>query len=274
MNSEFIRHIRALSNDEIRNTRRVLCSEDAIRCKHLPGLRSLLTPGEETIFIFPQDQLVRGKRGYAKARILSSLEGAKVIASPSDEIAALLNGKYGEVVVMGSITLGTQSEVVNGSFPALRVDISTTTNSDTDKHFIRLIHDLSAESSCWWRAVACIFVKDRLPIIDASSQNHWCTNCQDLDVSPDEVRDGLNEVLDFCNGTHSERIAVAKAAKTGVSLEESDLYVSTSPCEECAKVLVETGVKRVVFDGEYYDREGVRLLVSKGVVVEKVEKQF
>lgn len=71
---------------------------------------------------------------------------------------------------------------------------------------------------------------------------------------------------------HAEMNAIIKAAKTGNSVEGSTLYVTLSPCIECSKYILQSGIKRVVYLEEYRDMSGVELL-NQFIKVEKHDKQ-
>ena len=68
---------------------------------------------------------------------------------------------------------------------------------------------------------------------------------------------------------HAELNCVLKAAREGVSVKGSTMYVTHSPCESCASMLISAGVRRVVFKDEYRSLQGVELLLQAGVVVDK-----
>ena len=69
--------------------------------------------------------------------------------------------------------------------------------------------------------------------------------------------------------THAEQGAIAFAAKKGVSLEGSTLYVSLSPCLPCAKLIINAGIKRVIYLEQYRKTDGVELLKKAGISVEE-----
>lgn len=79
------------------------------------------------------------------------------------------------------------------------------------------------------------------------------------------------------HSAHAEENAIAFAAKHGISLQGSTLYVTVSPCYKCARLIVQAGIREVVFDGWYttsnglgYDTRGVVLLQTSGVLVREV----
>lgn len=68
---------------------------------------------------------------------------------------------------------------------------------------------------------------------------------------------------------HAELNAVLKAAREGISILNSTLYVTLSPCLMCSAMLIQAGVKRVVYKDEYRDLSGIDYLRSSGIQVEK-----
>lgn len=69
---------------------------------------------------------------------------------------------------------------------------------------------------------------------------------------------------------HAELNCILKAAKEGVSVVDSVVYITLSPCVTCAAMMVQSGVKRVVFDQQYRDDAGIILLKTAGVAVEQL----
>lgn len=70
---------------------------------------------------------------------------------------------------------------------------------------------------------------------------------------------------------HAEANAILKCAKYGDSCEGSTVYQTHSPCKDCSKLILQSGIKRVVFINEYKDTEGIDFLVSNGVIVDKID---
>ena len=70
---------------------------------------------------------------------------------------------------------------------------------------------------------------------------------------------------------HAEANAITKVAKSGNSSENATLYVTASPCLECSKLIIQSGIKRVVYKDEYRLTDGVDLLRRAGIEVEKID---
>jgi dCMP deaminase len=91
----------------------------------------------------------------------------------------------------------------------------------------------------------------------------WSNICED--VHEDGTLKTKSEVL------HAETNAIAKLAKSTESGDGADLFVTHSPCIECAKLIYQSGIKSVYYNVEYRDDSGVKFLVQSGVTVEKLQ---
>jgi dCMP deaminase len=76
---------------------------------------------------------------------------------------------------------------------------------------------------------------------------------------------------ELCRGLHAEQNAILQAAAFGVSLKDSELYCTHQPCVTCAKMLINAGIKRVVFLGSYPDELSLELLEEGKVALERIE---
>ena len=70
---------------------------------------------------------------------------------------------------------------------------------------------------------------------------------------------------------HAELNCILKAAKEGVSVVNSVVYVTLSPCVQCSAMMIQSGVRRVVFGEQYRDNSGILLLKTAGVAVEQLK---
>ncbi len=70
---------------------------------------------------------------------------------------------------------------------------------------------------------------------------------------------------------HAEANAITKVAKSNNSSEEATLYITSSPCMECAKLIIQSGIKRVVYSDNYRTEEGVELLKRAGIEIVYLE---
>lgn len=99
----------------------------------------------------------------------------------------------------------------------------------------------------------------------------WDNKCEDEIKYPDSESVTLKtkpEVL------HAETNAIAKLAKSTESGEGADLFVTHSPCLECAKLIYQSGIKNVYFRENYRDDSGINFLKQSGVLVEKLHMHY
>lgn len=67
---------------------------------------------------------------------------------------------------------------------------------------------------------------------------------------------------------HAELNCLIKAAKEGVSVQDATVYVTMSPCRHCAALMIQSGIKRVVYSNQYRDATGIEYLLDNGIEVE------
>lgn len=169
--------------------------------------------------------------------------------------------------------------------------------SNWDDYFMRLCDTIASDSKCLSRKVGVVIVRDRKYIVATgyngppSSYPHCGRQGepQYIICFPDDVPTAKRliestrkcprkaagyksgEGLWLCPATHGEQNAVAIAAKYGISIKDCTLYLNTvPPCRECAKVIINAGIKEVVAHPGVYPEigvAGIELLATCGVTV-------
>lgn len=127
-----------------------------------------------------------------------------------------------------------------------------------DKRYLRMARIWSENSYCRRRKVGAILVKDKMIISDGF--NGTPSGFPNICESEDDVT--------FPYVLHAEANAITKVARSNNSSEGSTLYVSTSPCMECSKLIIQAGIVRVVFSDLYRITDGIDLLKKAGIEVE------
>ena len=115
-------------------------------------------------------------------------------------------------------------------------------------------------SYCKRKQVGALIVKDRMIISDGYNG----TPSGFENVCEDEIGATKPYVL------HAEANAITKVAKSGNSSEGSTLYVTASPCLECSKLIIQAGIKRVVYHEDYRITDGIDLLRRAGIEVQQL----
>ncbi len=124
-----------------------------------------------------------------------------------------------------------------------------------DRRYLRMARIWSENSYCERRQVGALMVKDRMIISDGFNG----TPAGFENVCEDESGVTKPYVL------HAEANAITKVARSNNSSQGSTLYVTASPCLECAKLIIQSGIKRVVFADLYRMTDGIDLLRRAGI---------
>jgi dCMP deaminase len=132
---------------------------------------------------------------------------------------------------------------------------------DFDIQYLRMARIWARNSYCKRRQVGALMVKDRMIISDGYNG----TPMGFENICEDENGDTKPYVL------HAEANAITKVAKSNQSSEGSTLYITASPCMECAKLIIQAGVSRVVYSENYRNSEGIELLKRANVITEYLE---
>ena len=127
-----------------------------------------------------------------------------------------------------------------------------------DQRYMRMARIWAENSYCERRKVGALLVKNKMIISDGynGTPSGFENNCED------ENNMSKPYVL------HAEANAITKVARSHNSSEGATLYVTASPCMECAKLIIQSGIKRVVYGEEYRIMDGVELLERAGIEVE------
>jgi dCMP deaminase len=131
-----------------------------------------------------------------------------------------------------------------------------------DQRYLKMANIWAQNSYCKRRQVGAILVKDKMIISDGynGTPSGFENVCEDED----------NKTKPYV--LHAEANAITKVAKSNNSSDGATLYVTSSPCLECAKLIIQAGIKRVVFTDNYRLEDGINLLKRASVEVVQVEE--
>lgn len=130
-----------------------------------------------------------------------------------------------------------------------------------DKRYLRMARIWSENSYCKRRQVGALIVKDKSIISDGynGTPSGFENLCED---DNDKTKPYV---------LHAEANAITKVAKSSNSSDGATLYVTASPCIECAKLIIQAGIIRVVYSELYRCCDGIELLEKAGIKVDLVE---
>ena len=130
-----------------------------------------------------------------------------------------------------------------------------------DERYLRMARIWAENSYCQRRQVGALVVKDKMIISDGYNG----TPSGFENVCEDEAGVTKPYVL------HAEANAITKLARSNNNSDGSTIYITASPCIECAKLIIQDGIKRVVYGEQYRLTDGIDLLRRAGIEVEYLE---
>ena len=123
-----------------------------------------------------------------------------------------------------------------------------------DEYFMEMAHLVAKRSTCLRRNVGAILVKDKHILSTGyNGAPKGLKHCSEVGCLRKELGIPSGERHEICRGLHAEQNAIIQAAVFGISIKNSVLYCTNTPCVVCAKMLINAGVKEIVYSGEYPD---------------------
>ena len=144
-----------------------------------------------------------------------------------------------------------------------------------DDYFMQMVDIVASRSTCMRRKVGAILVKNNQ--ILATGYNgapKGLMHCDKTGCIREINHVPSGERHELCRGTHAEQNAIAQAAKLGVAIENSTLYVSCTPCCICARIIINAGITKVIFKELYKDEMAMRFLYSADIDIVQQGNNF
>ncbi len=124
-----------------------------------------------------------------------------------------------------------------------------------DRRYLRMARTWAENSYCKRRQVGCLVVKDKMIISDG--YNGTPSGFENI------CEDDTNQTKPYV--LHAEANAITKLARSSNNSDGATLYVTASPCIECAKLIIQSGIKKVVYGEKYRLNDGIDLLERAGI---------
>ena len=143
-----------------------------------------------------------------------------------------------------------------------------TNRPDTDEYFLKIASVVAERSTCRRHHVGAVAVKNKH--ILATGYNgapSGSKDCLELGCLRDEMNIPSGTRHEICRGIHAEQNVIIQASLHGVSLEDSTIYCTHTPCVLCAKMLVNAKIKRLVSFGSYNDDTFLKLFQEADIEV-------
>ncbi len=131
---------------------------------------------------------------------------------------------------------------------------SKTPSESWDSYFMKLAYQVRERSSCHHRKVGALIVRENRILATGYNQPpSGFPHCDETEC----IRDALNipsgQNQELCYAAHAEQNALSQAARFGIATNGSTIYVTHRPCSICARLIINAGIKRVVFGEGYPD---------------------
>jgi dCMP deaminase len=139
-----------------------------------------------------------------------------------------------------------------------------------DQYFIEITNITKKRSTCLRRQVGAVLVKDNH--ILATGYNgvpSGITHCEVTGCLRQKLNVPSGERHELCRGLHAEQNAIIQAAYHGVSIKGATLYCNTKPCSICTKMIVNSGIIRIVYEAYYDDPLADDILAETEIAVEQ-----
>jgi len=139
---------------------------------------------------------------------------------------------------------------------------------DNDTYFMHMAELVASRSTCLRRKVGAVVVKEKRVLTTgyngAPKGLEHCSVAGCVRMN-NHIESGTRHEL--CRGVHAEQNAVIQAAYFGVSIKNSTIYTTNFPCVMCAKILVNAGIREIVYKDDYIDELSKELLEESNVMV-------
>jgi dCMP deaminase len=139
---------------------------------------------------------------------------------------------------------------------------------------MEIARKVATRATCLRRHVGAVIVKDkRILTTGYNGPPSGVRHCLEIGCLREEMNVPSGERHELCRGLHAEQNALLQAAIHGVSVKGGSIYITNQPCSLCAKMLINAGIKRIMYDGSYPDELAQSMLKEAGISVEILERE-
>ena len=140
-----------------------------------------------------------------------------------------------------------------------------------DEYFMEIVDLIKTRSTCVRRQVGALIVKDkRILATGYNGAPMGCKHCTEIGCLREKLQIPSGQRHELCRAIHAEQNAIVQAAYSGTSVNGGVLYVTHQPCVMCAKMIINAGISKIVFRGDYPDELAMELLEEAGIEVVRI----
>ena len=142
-----------------------------------------------------------------------------------------------------------------------------------DSYFLKMALIVSERATCRRHSVGAVIVKDKIVISTGyNGAAKGAKDCLELGCLRDEMGIKSGEKHEICRAIHAEQNAIIQASSKGISLDGSTMYCTHTPCNICAKMMVNAGIKEVIVFERYDDDSFQKLFEELNIKVRFLPK--
>lgn len=135
-----------------------------------------------------------------------------------------------------------------------------------DEYFMKITNLVAERSTCMRRMVGATIVKDKKIVSTGyNGAPKGPKHCLEIGCLREEMGIPSGERHELCRGAHAEQNAIIQAAGSGTNLDGATMYCTDSPCSTCTKMIINSGIRRLVLGKKYPDELGEKLISESGI---------
>ncbi len=140
-----------------------------------------------------------------------------------------------------------------------------------DEYFMKITRDVALRATCVKRKVGAIIVKDkRILSTGYNGAPKGLKHCSEVGCLRKEMNVPSGQRHELCRGLHAEQNAIIQAAVHGVKIEDGIMYCTYQPCIICVKMMINAGIKCLVFEGNYPDELAANMIMESRMEVRRL----
>ena len=141
-----------------------------------------------------------------------------------------------------------------------------------DQYFMRMALLVAERSTCLRRSVGAVIVKDkRILTTGYNGAPRGLKHCSEVGCLREKMSIPSGQRHELCRGVHAEQNAIIQAAIFGLSIENSTIYTTNCPCVLCTKMIINSGINRIVYVEDYFDDLSKDLLEESGIDLQRLD---
>jgi dCMP deaminase len=135
-----------------------------------------------------------------------------------------------------------------------------------DEYFMEIAHLVATRSTCLRRKVGAVIVRDkRILTTGYNGAPTGLRHCEEVGCLREELGIPSGKQHELCRAVHAEQNAIIQAAVMGVVLSGATTYATNFPCVICAKMLINAGIKKIIYAAGYPDELSRKMLTEAGI---------